>query len=137
MILCDAGVLLCLVDHTQPQHNAYRDTITKLAIPLVTTWSCLTEAMYLALHRGGWVMQKHLSKLLLDKLLTIYEIQESDYIRLFGLMEKYRDRPMDLADATLVLVAEKGGYRQILTLDSDFLFYRISDRDTFSIIQVQ
>jgi predicted nucleic acid-binding protein len=43
---------------------------------------------------------------------------------------------MDLADATLVLAAEKTGYRQILTLDSDFLFYRIGDRDTFEIIPV-
>ena len=43
---------------------------------------------------------------------------------------------MDLADATLVLVAEKTGYRQILTLDSDFLFYRIGDRNTFDVIQV-
>jgi predicted nucleic acid-binding protein len=137
MILCDAGVLLCLVDRTQPQHNAYRRAVTRLATPLVTTWPCLTEAMYLALHRGSWVMQKQLGKLLLDKLLTIYEIQESDYIRLFGLMEQYRDRPMDLADATLVLAAEKTGYRQILTLDSDFLFYRIHDRDTFDLIQVQ
>jgi hypothetical protein len=34
---------------------------------------------------------------------------------------------MDLAGGALVLVAEKTGYRQILTLDSDFLFYRISD----------
>lgn len=51
-------------------------------------------------------------------------------------MEKYRDRPMDLADATLVLTAERTGYRQILTLDSDFLFYRIDDRDVFTIIQV-
>jgi uncharacterized protein len=137
MILCDAGVLLCLVDRTQPQHNAYRRAVTRLATPLVTTWPCLTEAMYLALHRGSWAMQKQLGTLLLDKLLTIYEIQESDYIRLLGLMEQYRDRPMDLADATLVLAAEKTGYRQILTLDSDFLFYRIRDRDTFDIIQVQ
>ncbi|CAC5341501.1 MULTISPECIES: hypothetical protein [Planktothrix] len=43
---------------------------------------------------------------------------------------------MDLADATLVLVAEKTGYHQILTLDSDFLFYRIDNQDTFDIIQV-
>lgn len=42
MILCDAGVLLCLVDRTQPQHNAYRATVTGLAKPLITTWSCLT-----------------------------------------------------------------------------------------------
>ncbi|MFB2837102.1 hypothetical protein [Floridanema evergladense] len=47
MILCDAGVLFCLVDRTQPQHNAYRDAVTRLAKPFVTTWSCLTEAMYL------------------------------------------------------------------------------------------
>ena len=44
---------------------------------------------------------------------------------------------MDLADASLVLAAEKTGYQQILTLDSDFLFYRIADRNSFEIIQVQ
>ncbi len=42
MILCDAGVLLCLVDRTQPQHTAYRNVVKRLAKPLVTTWSCLT-----------------------------------------------------------------------------------------------
>jgi uncharacterized protein len=137
MILCDAGVLLCLVDQTQPQYKAYKSAVRGLAKPLVTTWSCLTEAMYLALHRGGWQMQKQLGQLLLEKLVTVHEIQESDYSRLLTLMEQYRDRPMDLADATLVLAAEKTGYRQILTLDSDFLFYRISDRNSFDIIQVQ
>ncbi|ACK67606.1 hypothetical protein PCC8801_3644 [Rippkaea orientalis PCC 8801] len=44
---------------------------------------------------------------------------------------------LDLADATLVLTAEKTRYRQILTLDSDFLFYRIGDQDNFEIIQVR
>ncbi len=82
-------------------------------------------------------MQKQLGQLLLDKLLMVYEIQESDSSRLFELMEQYRDRPMDLADATLVLVAEKTGDRQILTLDSDFLFYRIGNQETFDVIQVQ
>jgi predicted nucleic acid-binding protein len=137
MILCDAGVLLCLVDRTQTHHSAYRNMVKGLAKPLVTTWPCLTEAMYLALNRGGWEMQRQLGQLFLDKLLIIYEIEENDYRRLFELMERYRDRPMDLADATLALTAEKTGYRQILTLDSDFLFYRIGGRDNFEIIQVQ
>ena len=136
MILCDAGVLLCLVDRTQPQHTVYKNAVMRLEKLFITTWSCLTEAMYLALHRGGWQMQKQLALLLLNKMLIVHEIQESDYSRLFALMEQYRDRPMDLADATLVLTAEKRGYRQILTIDSDFLFYRISDRDSFAIIQV-
>ena len=137
MILCDAGVLLCLVDRTQPQHNAYRNVVKRLVTPLITTWPCLTEAMYLALSRSGWEMQKNLGQLLLDKLLIIYEIQETDYSRLFDLMERYHDRPMDLADATLVITAEKTGYYQILTLDSDFLFYRINNKDSFEIIKVQ
>jgi uncharacterized protein len=136
MILCDAGVLLCLVDRTQSQHKAYRDVVIRLSAPLLTTWSCLTEAMYLALHRGGWTMQKQLGNLLLDKLLMVYEIQEQDYARLLKLMEQYCDRPMDLADATLVLVAERTGDRQILTLDSDFLFYRIGNQETFDVIRV-
>jgi uncharacterized protein len=136
MILCDAGVLLCLVDRTQTQHKACSSAVMRLRKPLLTTWSCLIEAMYLALHRGGWQMQKQLGQLLLEKLLAVYDIQESDYGRLLALMEQYRDRPMDLADATLVLAAEKTGYRQILTLDSDFLFYRISDRESFDLIPV-
>ncbi|MDB9528315.1 PIN domain-containing protein [Oscillatoria sp. CS-180] len=81
-------------------------------------------------------MQKQLGKLLLDELLTVYEIQERDYVRLLELMEKYQDRPMDLADASLVLVAENTGSRRILTLDSDFLFYRIRNQETFDIVQV-
>ena len=134
MILCDAGVLLCLVDRTQSQHHAYSTVVIQLRKPLITTWSCLTEAMYLALHRGGWKMQSQLGKLLLNQTLTLFEIQENDYPRLLELMDRYHDRPMDLADATLVLTAEKTNHRQILTLDSDFLFYRIHDRETFEII---
>jgi uncharacterized protein len=136
MILCDAGVLLCLVDRTQIQHKAYKNAVMRLAKPLVTTWPCLTEAMYLALHRGSWQMQKQLGQLLLNKQLVVCDIQENDYGRLLALMEQYRDRPMDLADANLVLAAEKTGYRQILTLDSDFLFYRIQNQESFDIIQV-
>jgi uncharacterized protein len=136
VILCDAGVLLCLVDRTQPQHQSSIDAVGQLEKPLITTWACVTEAMYLALSRGGWRMQKQLSKLLLRNFLAIYEIQSDDYERLFQLMEQYQDRPMDLADATLVLTAEKTGENQILTLDSDFLFYRIADQKSFSMIQI-
>ena len=80
-------------------------------------------------------MQKQLAKFLLTNLLVIYEIQSEDYPRLFQLMEKYQDRPMDLADATLVLMAEKIEENRILTLDSDFLFYRIKDNNNFHVIQ--
>jgi uncharacterized protein len=68
MILCDAGVLLCLVDRTQTQHKVYRSLVMGLDKPLLTTWSCLTEAMYLSLHRGGWQMQKQLGQLFAEEI---------------------------------------------------------------------
>lgn len=136
MILCDAGVLLCLVDRTQPLHHAYQKAVIALKKLLITTWACWTEVMYLALSRGGWFLQKQLWKMLSNDLLTLYEIQPNDYERLSALMEQYRDRPMDLADATLVLIAEKTGYTQILTIDTDFYFYRINNNKSFDIIQV-
>lgn len=137
MILCDAGVLLCLVDSTQSQHKSYQKLVAQLNQPLVTTWCCLTEAMYLAHRRGGWKRQHQLGKLLWNQALVIYDLRQDSFDRLLVLMERYHDRPMDLVDATLVLTAEKTGHRKILTLDSDFLFYRIGDNlDNFEVIQV-
>lgn len=48
------------------------------------------------------------------------------------LMHKYQDRPMDLADASLVCLAEQRGVRDIFTLDrDDFRIYRVHGRQTF------
>jgi predicted nucleic acid-binding protein len=49
-------------------------------------------------------------------------------------MEKYKDRPMDLADASLVVASEILGTNKIFTLDSDFSVYRINGRKHFEII---
>jgi uncharacterized protein len=44
--------------------------------------------------------------------------------RVIELTEKHKDQPMDLADATLVVVAEDTGIRATLSIDSDFFVYR-------------
>jgi predicted nucleic acid-binding protein len=136
MILCDAGPLFALVDKKQSQHLPIKKAIAKLSIPLITTWPCFTEAMYLALHRGGWTMQNQLGKLISNDMVTFREIQATDYERLFELMKKYQDRPMDLADATLVITAERLRIKKILTLDSDFFFYLINDSEPFNVIDL-
>jgi uncharacterized protein len=126
VILCDTGVMICLIDKNQPQHQAYRLKVASIQE---------AEAMHLSLGRGGWQMQKKLSKFVLNEIIGLYDIQPADHSRLFELMEQYKDRPMDLADATLVLVAEKMSERRILTTDSDFLFYRIAGKESFEIIE--
>lgn len=50
-------------------------------------------------------------------------------------MHQYRDRPMDLADATLVRIAERESLSLILTIDhNDFETYRIHGRRRFRIV---
>jgi hypothetical protein len=49
-------------------------------------------------------------------------------------MDKYADTPMDLADATLVALAEETGQRKIFSLDSDFHVYRIRGRQRFVVV---
>ncbi len=46
-------------------------------------------------------------------------------------MTKYADVPMDFADATIVAACERLQIREIITLDSDFLIYRLRDRQHF------
>ncbi|HEY2410664.1 MAG TPA: hypothetical protein VGI40_00395 [Pirellulaceae bacterium] len=59
-------------------------------------------------------------------------IDEADFSG--TLMERYRDLPMDLADATLVAVADNRGWRKVLTLDSHFFAYRCRDGSSLDIV---
>ena len=54
--------------------------------------------------------------------------------RMRTLMEQYRDVPMDLADASLVAVAEERGLDTIFTLDSDFRIYRLPRGRSFTVV---
>ncbi|MGH2866256.1 MAG: PIN domain-containing protein, partial [Solirubrobacteraceae bacterium] len=50
------------------------------------------------------------------------------------LMERYRDHPMDLADASLVAIAEARELRTIFTLDNHFRAYRLSNRRHLAVV---
>jgi uncharacterized protein len=50
------------------------------------------------------------------------------------LMDRYRDQPMDLADASIVAAAEHLGTRRLFTLDGDFRIHRLADGSAFEIV---
>ena len=54
--------------------------------------------------------------------------------RAFELMEQYTDHPMDLADASLVVVAESRTLRRVFTTDSDFYVYRLADGSALEVV---
>jgi predicted nucleic acid-binding protein len=94
-------------------------------MPLVTTWPCVAEAMYLLYRAGGHPAQEELWQLLEAGDVVIHASGASERERMRTLMARYLDTPMDLADASLVAAAEVLGLRRIFTLDSDFYAYRI------------
>jgi len=51
-----------------------------------------------------------------ERCVEILPLGVSDILRMRELMRKYRDLPMDLADAALVLVAERERLRRIFTI---------------------
>ena len=101
---------------------------------MVTTWPVLTEAMFLLSDEGGWQAQRALWAMIEREALTLADLGAPEIVRARALMEKYRDMPMDIADATLVAVAEARGLKRVFTLDSDFGVYRFRGRETFELI---
>ena len=61
-------------------------------------------------------------------------ITDADLPKLNALITRYRDRPLDFADATLVHLAHQQSLSLILTIDhNDFETYRIDGRRKFRI----
>ena len=67
-------------------------------------------------------------------MLVLHELGPAETTRMAVLMEQYRDTPMELADASLVAIAESMGRTRIFTLDHHFRIYRIRDSRTFVIV---
>lgn len=135
MILVDTAPLVSLIDAGQGEtHTRCVRLYEPLPKPLLTTWCSFTEAMYL-LHRiGGWSAQQRLWQVVERQALLLHTPGLLEHQLMRQLMERYSDVPMDLADASLVAAAEVMGIRQVFTLDSDFLIYRLHGKDTFDVI---
>lgn len=135
MILVDTGPLVSLIDAGQGDAHVVCNRFFQTARqPLLTTWCCFTEAMYL-LHRfHGWPLQERLWRFVQRKALLLHTPGLTEPERIRQLMEQYRDVPMDLADASLVAAAEVLGLRRVFTLDSDFHIYRLPGNQAFEVM---
>jgi hypothetical protein len=135
MILTDTGPLVALLDADDAHHAACAAALQSLPPgPLLTTWPCFTEAMYLLGAVGGYRYQTELWKLRSSGRLVFHELTSDESDRMVVLMDKYRDTPMDLADASLVVVAESRKLPRVFTLDSDFYVYRLSDGSALRVV---
>jgi predicted nucleic acid-binding protein len=121
-ILLDAGPLIALLNPNDEWHIWARDTLRRLAAPLLTSEPVLTEVAYL-LRREGCDADA-LFALAEDRVIRIGLHFEEERDALRDLMAHYHDVPMSLADATLVRLAELNQESRVFTLDADFRIYR-------------
>jgi predicted nucleic acid-binding protein len=134
LTLTDAGPLIAIIDADEPDHPTCVEVLDSVALPLTTTWPAFTEAMYLLGRAAGIGGQRALWRLVNTDRLVIADLSRSAVERSARLMVQHADRPMDLADATLVALAEEHAHRLIFTLDADFHVYRLRGRQRFDVI---
>ncbi|MBM3220532.1 MAG: PIN domain-containing protein [Candidatus Rokubacteria bacterium] len=130
--LIDTGAILAIIDRGDRWHTACADAVRQFRLPLLTSTAVLTELFHLVGDRrrdteAAW-------RFVRSGAVTIGAITDVDLPVLDELMQRYRDRPMDFADATLVLLAQRESLNRILTIDhDDFETYRIRGRQRFQI----
>ncbi|HET6880655.1 MAG TPA: PIN domain-containing protein [Pirellulales bacterium] len=135
MTLIDAGPLVALLDQRDEHHSLCIDAAQRLRRePVLTTWPCLTEAMYLLHQAAGHAGVDCLWRFVATGWLALHDLGAEEVARMAELMARYHDLPMDLADASIVAAAESLGLRQVFTLDSDFRIYKLADGSTLDVI---
>ena len=130
--IVDTGPLVALLDRRERYHRWASERIAELDAPLLVCEAVLTEALHLL---GPFAhAQDAVFGLLENGALTIAFDMDEHISALRDLHRKYRDRPMSLADACLVRMAEVHDRHAVFTLDSDFIVYRKHGREPISLI---
>ena len=135
-VLADSGPFVALYNNKDRQHQRALDFFRAhgAALRLHTTWEVISEVTYFldfsAQVQGDfldWLYAGHQ-----QGLVSIAALEPAELPGLAAMMRKYADRPMDLADASLVWLANKLDLTDIITVDrADFAVYRTAKRRAF------
>ncbi|OFW00536.1 MAG: hypothetical protein A3I61_12310 [Acidobacteria bacterium RIFCSPLOWO2_02_FULL_68_18] len=131
--LADTGAVLACLDRRDPWHERCRDVFDQFRLPLSTSSAVLTELFHLL---GDHVRETDLAwAFIRSGAVTVLPLSDRDLPGIEALMGKYRDRPMDFADATLVHLAHRESLTTVFTVDhDDFETYRVGGRKRLRIL---
>ncbi len=118
--LVDAGFVLALLSRRDRHHKWAAAQSSGLPPPWKTCDAVLSEAFHLLGSRGRPALSALLRR---GAVVPVFDLAD-ELDRVLGLMQKYADIPMSLADACLVRMSETLADPIILTTDADFRIYR-------------
>jgi uncharacterized protein len=132
-LLLDTGPFVALVDRSEELHGECVAALESWTGSVVTTEAVLTETLYLV--GPQWRAQKVALEFILRGAFQLVPSSHASLQRVAALMERYRNVPMDFADATLVVLGEELETDRVFTLDRrGFSTYRMNRRKPFRVI---
>jgi predicted nucleic acid-binding protein len=132
-ILIDAGPIVAILATADAAHRDCVAASREYAPPFFTSWAVLAEVAWLLKSASGGIPS--LMRLLSGGLIVPLELDAAAPTAIAELAVKYADLHPDLADLTLVYLAEREGIETVFTLDRrDFTVYRSPRRQSFRLI---
>ncbi len=132
MIIVDTGAWVGLANRRDDYHEPCRRFFLSNREPLITTYPVLVETVHLLFQRVGVAMALSWMETICHQGLRIFTLEQSHLPRIAALMRQHRNLPMDLADASLVILAEAVGDGRIVSTDQrDFTTYRWKNHQPF------
>jgi predicted nucleic acid-binding protein len=133
MIIADIGFFFALGNRQDKFHQKAKQCLQRLEEPIITTYPVIIETSYLLAERCNQSIQFKFLEQFIQGRVNIFSLEIHHLERCLNLMKQYADLPMDLADASLLVVAEELDEARILTTDQrDFNIYRFHTVKVFN-----
>jgi hypothetical protein len=137
VILVDTSGLLSALDESQRHHHECAAALLEASSPLLLSPFVLAELDYLLMRHIG----RRAQAAMLDEVARgVYQLEPfgaADVARAKEVIERYTDLQVGLADASIVVLAERHAATEVLTLDErHFRAMRVDRRKRFKILPV-
>lgn len=131
-VLLDTGPLVAYLNRDDRYHAWAVERWSAQFDPLWTCEAVLSEAVFLLQADGSDA--EPILRLVERQVIQLHFVMDDHRSDVFRLLRKYRDRPMSVADACLVRMAELVDPCQVFTTDKDFLVYRRKGRHVIPLL---
>ena len=117
MIVLDTGGLLAAIDASQRFHDAAKEVLDESTGPLILSSFVLAELDYMLASRVGPEAQLALLEEVERETYRLAQFSTRDVSEARRIMSQYADLGISLADASNVVLANRYGTLDVLTLD--------------------
>ena len=133
LVMMDTGPWVALIDRSEKRHEECVEWLRDFRGNILSSEAVLTEVLYL-LNFSSQAQSAAIDFVLKGAILLVPSSLES-LKKAKRLMEKYKNIPMDYADATLVSMAEDLSVDHVATFDAkDFGIYRLPSKKPFTVL---